>query len=384
MPTDFVLPAAAGSARLRASALPSLFFLLGMHFSNWISRLPAIREALSLDAATLGTVLLGGGIGSLASFPLAAWLIGRFGARRAALYTGLALIAVLPTLPLIGDWRGLMCGLFVMGALASSFDVAINALGAEMERAADRPIMSRLHAWFCVGTFSGALLGSFAAHRALPPWQHFSLVSVLLAALLSLAYQNLPCDKPDAVIGKKQLALPHGTLVWVGVIAFLGAISEGSLSDWIPLYLRDHFHTSEAVAPLAYAAFAGAMLMARLLGDALKERFGGQRLVAFSGLTAAIGIGLAVVAPSVPLTMLGFGLAGLGVAAVFPCVFSAAGREGPTALAGVATLGYAGGLIGPPMMGYVVHGLGMQAGFGLLGVVSIAVCLAAARASLLR
>lgn len=104
----------------------------------------------------------------------------------------------------------------------------------------------------------------------------------------------------------------------------------------------------------------------------------------FSGLLAALGIGLAVIAPTAALSMLGFALAGLGVAAIFPCIFSAAGREGSTALAGVATLGYGGGLMGPPLMGYMVHGFGMQAGFGFLGAVSLGVCFAAARAKLLR
>ncbi|WP_374352682.1 MFS transporter [Chitinimonas sp.] len=371
-------------AWLERAAIPALFLLLGVIYASWAARLPAVRDALSLDPATLGTVLLGGGIGAVTSFPLSAWLVGHFGARRAALYAGIGLLLILPVLALLPLWWALLAGMVAIGAASSSFDVAINALGAEAEQRAGRSIMSLLHAWFCVGTFAGALLGSAAAALGLPPWAHFVLISVVLALPLALAYRVLPCDQPDAELAKKHFAMPHGALVWLGALAFLGAISEGSLTNWIALFLRDHLHASEAVAPLGYAAFAGAMLVARLLGDGLKERHGARRLVAFSSLLAAFGISLALFAPNIAFAAFGFALAGLGVAAVFPCVFSAAGREGAAALAAVATLGYSGSLAGPPLMGFMVHGFGLQGGMALLAVVSVVVAVAAGSARLLR
>lgn len=277
-----------------------------------------------------------------------------------------------------------MAGMLAIGISSSTFDVAINALGAEAEMAAGRSIMSALHAWFCVGTFAGALLASGAAAIDLWPWSHFLLTSLGLALPLLLSHAVLPPDLPDASLAPQRFALPHGALVWLGLIALLGAISEGSLTNWIAFFLRDHLRASEAVAPLGYASFAGAMLLARIVGDKLKDRFGARRLVAGSSLLAAVGIAVAVVAPGVALAVAGFTLAGFGVAAVFPCIFSAAGREGPAALAAVATLGYGGSLLGPPIMGFVVNGLGLQAGLVMLAIVSLAVCVAAGGARLLR
>ncbi|WP_269532318.1 MFS transporter [Chitinimonas sp. BJYL2] len=375
-------PAPTPSRWLRA-ALPAMFILLGVIYATWASRLPAIRDLRVLDAATLGTILLGGGLGAVLSFPLAAWLLAHYGARRAALYAGLGLLFGLPLLGVLPNWWLLFAGVFVLGAASSCFDVAINAIGAEQEREAGRSIMSMLHAWFCVGTFSGALVGSAAAGLGLSPLWHFLLVAFVLLLMLICAYRILPCDAPDPDAGKKHFALPHGALIWLGLIAFLGAISEGSLTDWISLYLTDHLHASEAGAPLGYAAFAGAMLVARLVGDRLKDRFGARRLVAGSSLLAAVGLGVAIAAPSFGVAVIGFVLTGLGVAAVFPCLFSAAGREGPTALAGVATLGYSGSLMGPPLMGYAIHGYGYVFGMALLAVVSVFVAVAAMRARLL-
>ncbi len=381
MTTDLPLPASAASSWLRRAAIPILFLALGVVYASWAARLPAIRDALALDPATLGTVLLGGGIGAVSSFPLAAWLVGHYGARKAALIAGAAILLVLPTMALMPSWPWLMLGMVGFGATTSCFDVAINALGAEEERVAGRSIMSMLHAWFCVGTFGGALLSSGAAALGLSPLLHFSLIVLALSLPLYLSCQVLPCDQPDPEAGRKHFALPHGALIWLGLIAFLGAVSEGSLTDWIALYLHDHLHASEAVAPLGYAAFAGCMLAARLVGDRLKERFGARKLVAVSSALSACGVLVAVLAPNVPVAILGFALAGLGVAAVFPCIFSAAGRDGAASLAAVATLGYSGSLMGPPIMGYVVHGAGLQAGMVFLAVACAGVALAASRAS---
>lgn len=144
--------------------------------------------------------------------------------------------------------------------------------------------------------------------------------------------------------------------------------------------MKDEMAAHDGVAPLAYAGFAALMLLARLVCDRLKDRFGARRIVACGALFAAFGIFVAVAAVNIPLTITGFALAGAGFAAVFPFVFSAAGRHGSTALAAVATFSYSGGLIGPPVIGFLAQGWGMQVAIGLIGVMAIAIAIAASRA----
>lgn len=147
--------------------------------------------------------------------------------------------------------------------------------------------------------------------------------------------------------------------------------------------MKDHFGVTDGFAPLAFAAFSVMMLLARLAGDGLKGRYGARRLVSCGAGVSAAGLFFAVSVSSPYLALAGFATAGLGLALVFPFVFSAAGRQGPVALAGVATLAYSGSLMGPPLIGSLAHGFGMQAAMGSIGVVSVMIAIFARRTALL-
>jgi MFS family permease len=385
-PNDYAScpPAIAAAPRWpRAIANPLNFLLLGLVYASWAARVPAVRDALRLDAADLSIALLGGGAGAVLSFPLAAGLIRRLGARRASCCAGLAMMLSLPSIALSPDLVWLTAAVFLFGASTSCFDVSINALGAVTEKAAGRSIMAMLHAWFCAGALAGALLGSLAAGAGLPVLGHFLLLSAPMSALLLLNSRWLPYDPPHPSEHAPLFALPHGPLVMLGIIGFCGAMAEGSIGDWSGVYLKDTLQASDGVAPLAFAGFTGMMLAARLLCDRLKDRHGARRVVFGGALLAAAGLGIAAAAPGLAITLAGFALTGAGLAAVFPFVFSAGGRHGPTALAGVATLSYSGSLLGPPVIGAIAHRIGMQAAIAFIALVCVAIALSASRASAL-
>ncbi|MDB5841597.1 MAG: putative Permease of the major facilitator superfamily [Herminiimonas sp.] len=378
-----ITPFSARPPHLGQAAAPLLFFLLGVIYATWAARIPAIRDVLQLNLAQLGLVLLAGGIGAVASLPLAGLLVSRCGARHAALYTGIGLLLMLPCLALAPGMGWLCAAMAGLGAASSCFDVAINAYGAEAEKIAGRSIMSMLHAWFCVGTMSGALLGSGLAWMAVSPLTHFSAVAVFSATLLWTGFKNLPPLHPRSDADKPRLALLHGPLIILGVIGFCGAMAEGSIADWSGVFMKDQLAVDDGVAPLAFAGFSALMLAARLVCDRLKDRFGARRVVALGALLAAVGVVIAVLGFNVVLTIAGFALTGAGLAAVFPFVFSAAGRHGATALAGVATLSYSGSLIGPPLIGFLAQGWGMQAALAFIALLSVAIACMASRAALL-
>lgn len=354
--------------------------LLGVIYASWAARIPALRDALALSPAQLGLVLLGGGFGAAASFPLAAGAIAHFGARRAAWYAGLGLITMLPCVALAPDMAWLVTAASGLGAASGCFDVAINALGAAEEKAAGRSTMSLLHAWFCLGAMLGALLGSAMGALAVTPLAHYGAVSLLLSAPLYWAYRSISPDQPTRDTRKQYFAIAHGPVVALGLIGFCGAVAEGSIADWSGVFMKDQLGVTDGVAPLAYAAFACLMLGARIGCDRLKDRYGARGVVATGAAAAACGLCVAALALNVPLTIAGFACAGAGLAAVFPFVFSAAGRHGAASLAAVATFSYSGGLLGPPVIGFLAQGWGMRAALGSIAFIAVAIAAAASRA----
>lgn len=289
-----------------------------------------------------------------------------------------------------------MLALGLLGASASCFDVAINALGAAAEKLAGRSIMSMLHAWFCVGTVSGALLGSGMASLAVNPRWHFGILSGLMLPFLWLACDRLRLSAagklPTSGNGghsraasgvpvptKRVFGLPPGPLLILGLIGFCGAIAEGGIADWSGVFMQDRIRASAGIAPLSYAGFSLAMLIARVFADRLKDRFGARNVIASGGWVAVVGMGIVVAEIGTTTSIVGFGLAGAGLAGVFPFVFSAAGRHGPTALAGVATMSYCGALVGPPLIGFIAQGAGLTMALGCIGILSAVLAITARR-----
>ncbi len=383
---------------LRCVALPATFAWYGLLMGSWAGRLPAIKDALQLTHTQLAMVLLCTGIGAVLSPQLSSRLLARLGSLPTLRMAGLALPLVMMAAAAAPGLSMLMLATLALGLTASTFDVAMNGLASRVEHAQRRPMLSRLHACACGGGLAGVTLGSAMAAMQVSPVQQLALLALPLAGLLWQCLRILDTLGHGAADGAADCAidapphsqrlplfvLPRGRLALLGALGLLGAIAEGSIGSWSSLFLKEHHGASEAMAPLSLSAFTLMMLISRCCGDRLKARFGAQRLVCSGAATAALGLGIAVCAPGVVLALAGFALAGLGLSLVFPFVYSAAGRESKTALAGVATMAYAGSLMGPPLMGAIAEGLGLQATMAGIGLLAGGMALVARRAQLLK
>ena len=364
-------------------ALPSLFALFGVIMGSWAGRIPALAERAQVSHSGLSQVLLCGGLGAVISYPLSAWLMASFGGRKTLFYSGLALLGVLVSIGLAPTVPRLMVSVLLLGVTASCFDVGINSVATRLEKHTGKSELSKLHGLGCAGGLAGATLGSLMASMRIPPSTHFLIVAAPLALLLWLAYGLLNADDAGEKIEKKTFCLPRGPLALLGLLGFFGAMSEGSIADWSGIFLKEQFHVTDGVAPLALSTFSMMMLAARLGGDRFKRHFGARRLVSGGAIVSAAGLFFAVLAPNAIFALAGFAAAGLGLALLFPFVFSAAGAQGPAALAGVATMAYSGSLIGPPVIGAIAQGAGMQAAMGFIGLLSVAIYILADKAAML-
>ncbi|MYU02282.1 MULTISPECIES: MFS transporter [unclassified Streptomyces] len=351
-------------------AVAAVFAVHGAVTGSFATRVPWIQDHAGVSAGQLGLALAFPAIGASIAMPLAGRISHRFGART-ALRGLLALWTLALILPALAPNLLTLCAaLFVYGATAGMSDVAMNALGVEVENRLDKSIMSGLHGMWSVGALIGSAAGTVAAHVGADARLHHTLAALVLTALGLAACRGVldlrgePDEEPPP-----RFTLPPKSALVIGAVGFCAVFAEGASLDWSAVYLRDVLGSSDGVAAASTTAFALTMAVARLAGDRIVDRFGAVRTVRVGGALATAGGLLVVFSPSPAAAMGGFGLLGLGVAVVVPLAFAAAGRSGPNpsqAIAGVATITYTSSLIAPSAIGALAETTSLVASFGVV------------------
>ncbi|PZT71775.1 MULTISPECIES: MFS transporter [unclassified Streptomyces] len=370
-------------------ATAALFCALGFQYATWVSRIPALKSGLGLNAAEVGILLMAAGVGACAAFPLVAFLMDRLGSRRLALGSTVALAAVLVALAAAPTYPVALVVVCVDGVVVGCLNTAMNAQGAALEAHHKRRTMAKLHAVFSGGSFLAGLLASGMHLVTSSLLAHFTVAAALLLLLAAGAGTGLLADTeeaPSTQDGDDTVAAPAGPrTVLVGVVGWMccammfGTVVEGAMNDWSALYLEDVAGASEKVAPLGITVVAGMMVLARLRADSWRERWGDGRVVLVGSGLAGVGLALALVAGGIVPAFLGFACVGLGVAAVTPCVYVAAAHHGGKALTLVAAMGTTGLLAGPPLIGFVAGASSLVWGLACVAAAALAVALCSTR-----
>ncbi|MGC9380368.1 MFS transporter [Streptomyces sp. MH13] len=358
-------------------AVAAVFAVHGAVTGSFATRVPWIQDHAGVSAGQLGLALAFPAIGASVAMPLAGSVSHRLGARTAlrgllALWT---LALVLPSLA--PNLLTLCLALFVYGATAGMSDVAMNALGVEVENRLDKSIMSGLHGMWSAGALIGSAAGTLAAHLGSDARLHHALAAAVLtvAGLVACTWvlDLQPAEDEDP---PPRFALPPRSALLIGAVGFCAVFAEGASLDWSAVYLRDQLEASAGLAAACTTGFTLTMALARFAGDRVVDRFGAVRTVRVSGVLATLG-GLLIVLGSHPaVAMTGFALMGLGIAVVIPLCFAAAGRAGSNpslAIAGVATITYTSGLVAPSAIGGLAQATSLVVSFGLVTV--LACCL---------
>ncbi len=309
-------------------AVATVFCVHGAVTGSFATRVPWIQEHSGVSAGQLGLALAFPALGAALMMPLAARVSHTLGTRN-ALRGLLALWTLALILPSLCPNLLTLCGaLLVYGGSAGMADVAMNALGVEVEHRLGKSIMSGLHGMWSVGALIGSAVGTVAAHAGLSAQVHHALAAAVLTVI--------------------------GAVVCQFVL---------------------NLHPEDDEEPPA--RFALTMAIARISGDAVVDRFGAVRTVRWSGVIATLGGVLVVVASHPVVAMMGFGLIGIGIAVAVPLAFAAAGHTGPNpsqAIAGVATITYASGLVAPSIIGGIAQASNLTISF--IVVTALAVGLA--------
>ncbi|GAB3129752.1 MFS transporter [Microbispora hainanensis] len=361
------------------------FVLAGLMCGTFTVRLPALADRLHLPESAVGLTLLSWGIGALLTMQLMRVVLARIGSRgvlRAAAplcAASLVLVAFAPSFPVLAVAAALF------GMAFGAVDVGMNAQGSAVERAYGRPVMSGMHAGWCVGAISAGLAGTAAIALGLSLTAHILVVALLsVPAALALSRMHLPDPAPEAYEAGRASArarrrLP-GVVYLLGAVTFAGFMVEGVVADWNGLYLMGTLHASEAVAALGYPVFEAGMLLARLAGDRLRGRYGARGLIMFSGAATALAFLAVIAAPVTVAAVAGLFFIGLSVATISPMALSLAGtatREPGPAIAQASAMGYAGLLLGPVVIGFLSAAASLRVAMGVAVVLGVVIAVAA-------
>ncbi len=372
-------PVRADALKHASAAVFVTFLLSGFNFASWVSRLPAVRDALELRPEQIGLLLLVGSLGSLGALPLSGLLVERLGARRtivgfaAVNVTGLLLVAVAVTIGSI--WLAVVA-LIVFGVGNGVWDAAMNLEGAAVEQRLRKAIMPRFHAGFSLGTVLGAAVGALAAGIGASVLAH--LVVVLVVSLTAVVicsrfylpegtHARVPEPGPGAVPavpGRRSLgAWGEPRTLLVGLVVLAAALTEGAANDWVSLAVVDGFDADHATGALVFGVFVTAMTGMRLLGTGLLDRWGRVTVLRVCAALSLAGLVLFALSPWLWLAVPGIVLWGMGAALGFPVGMSAASDDPVRAaqrVAVVSTIGYSAFFVGPPVLGLLAEHVGYR------------------------
>ncbi|WP_280718994.1 MFS transporter [Kitasatospora sp. MAP5-34] len=370
-------------------ALTAFFAVDGFLFAAWVVRIPDIRAQVGASHSALGLALLCISAGAVATMPVIGRLCVRYGSRPVTVASLAVLSLAVPLPPHTHSVPALGGVLLLFGAGYGAANVAMNSAAVDLVAELRRPVMPSFHAGYSLGGLLGAAVGGLLAGRVSAAWAlalggalGLLVTAAAGTALLrsaapvtarATAQEATPGTAPVTAQATTAVAAPVAAqataqarrepraaqlsgarllVVLLGLTALCDAYGEGALADWATLHLTDDVHASAGLAATGYAAFALAMTAGRISGTWLTIRLGQTRVMLAGGLTAAAGMLTGALAPSVPVVLAGLGLVGLGLANIFPLAIARAGAVGgPQGVATASTLGYAGMLIGPPVIG---------------------------------
>ena len=378
MATSPTLPPTLLAPGTHRRAVGGLFFVQGLCFSSWASRIPAVQQRMGLSDAQLGLVLFAIPIGLMLSLPLAGWLVARYGSRRVVLGGNVFFGTTLLLLGAAHTQAQLIGAMLLFGLASNLANISVNTQAVGVEALyGGRSIMASFHGLWSLAGFTGAAIGSVMIGRGVAPLPHFVFsIALMLVILLLCRPYILPRDAPRPA-DQPIFVLPDRSLLLLGLLAFCSMICEGAMFDWSGVYFKKVVLAREAWISAGFVAFMSTMAGGRFVSDWFVGRFGRRRTLQLSGLLTASGLLLAVLLPRLPTAVAGCLLVGAGVSSVVPLVYGAAGRSttmsAGVALAAVSTVGFLGILLGPVLIGLVAGATSLRVSFTIIALMGLCI-----------
>lgn len=347
--------------RWMRNAVVATFFVQGFLFASWTAHIPHVKDHLQLGDGSLGIALLGAPIGSMLAMLAVSRLLPKFGSRRVV---RVALVGYCLAGPLVGLSTSLVTffiAFLLWGVFQGSLDVSMNAQAIAVETRVNRRLMPGFHGSWSMGSLAGAGVGVLGVGLGWSLSEQLLIFAVPCLFVVGwLSTKMIPDDRAGAdgdsgPTEKVRWSLLQKAIAVLAAIAFADMLCEGAVADWTAVYLRGTLHTSAVIAGFGYAAYLLIMMIVRLLGNKVMNRFPVYFALPLLAIVGTLGLGFGLIINRPASVLVGFMCLGAGLALVIPIVFSACGHipnvHPGTAVATVSAVGWTGFVLGPPLIG---------------------------------
>jgi len=307
-------------------------------------------------------------------------LIQRIGKQR-SLWLGLFGMSLSALLLLVGRSPVITIGAaFLMGLIGSLIlaivPAALSDQHGEMKAVAlsEANVIASLFA-----TSAPLLVGWFAHSIGNWRWALGLMAGIPILMFLGLGKNSSPAvtSAAEERTQANQFLSSLFWIYWVGIV--LGVSVEFCMIFWSADYMEQVLGLSKADAAQAVSLFLAAMIVGRVLGSRLVQRFSTRALVTVSIIIAGIGFLLFWRTDNTLIGLSGLFLTGLGVANLYPLILSLAisAADGNTVQAGArATLASGTAILALPLvLGRLADAFGIRSAYGVVVLLLVSVFL---------
>ncbi len=260
-----------------------------------------------------------------------------------------------------------------LGAL----DLFMNAEAAVVEHASAKPIFSSFHGAALYGIAFFGIIGSTISIWFGPLWGLLPPLPLVALALYAI-HKTIPHRAlSDHEENKKPVALPKKILIFIGIVLGLNVACELTCIQWSGRLLAELAPDLAAYSGLGVTFYGLCNGTTRLFADRLRDRFGDFNVMMASLVLGIAGLLVLATTPGFMVSVLAFAAAGIGLASIFPCLFSITAKIVPEArakaLAFVSAVGGMPRIVLPVGLGMLAQSYGLNAIYGTAaGVASVA------------
>ena len=366
------------------------FAVLGLVCATWGTSIDDMKLLLGLDEAQLGWLLFSGPVGCLVSFIFARALMKRLGSRRnLVLSTNLYIASAIAGAACFLMRTPILSWCLVTACLAAAgnlFNISANTQAGIIERTEGQTVMGSFHAIFSLMCLVASAVAVLTSHLGIPPeWRLTGIIAISVVAHLAFM-RGLPAEaKMPARQAGERLRLPDAQLLAVGLAALVVIACEGAINNWVGVFYGDALGAPPGQIKWGYCAVGVMTVLGRFSADPLVGRFGPGKVFRTYSLMAAAGLTAAISSPFIGISGLrlvltataGYAVAGFGISALVPILYSRANKtksmSAASAFTFVGAMGFLGGFMVSPTVGCVARTANLSLALGIFAAL-ILIC----------